>query len=214
MSDVKLELLEKKINCIKDILDIKQVLYRYAQNMALYRADKIIELFAQRPDSTLEIVNDGVLMGIENIKKFYGRTEMLGKSKGSMVEHYTLCPIIEVSKDGKTAKATCFSPGIVSIADINQQGWNWGKYYVAFRKEGGKWKIWHMHFYQMFECSYEKGWLHEQQRHAAAGIKGGLPFPEADRPTTYHKPYDPKQQNYFLPEPPEPYDTWDENWVE
>lgn len=205
-----LQALQAQITRVADTLAVEQVIFRYLQWLALYRADKVVECFADRDDSTVEISSGGVNEGYEAIKKLFERTAALGKEPGTLVEHYMVCPIIEVARDGKTAKATGFAPGIVSIATAGEQGWNWGKYEMTCIKERGEWKIWHLHWFQMFGCSYEKGWLHEQTVHAAAKIKGGLPPTHANRPTTYHKLYDPTSVNYFLPEPPEPYETWGE----
>jgi len=202
--------LEARLFRMEAALQIQQLMYRYVHNMALFRADKVAELFAPRDDSSIEISSDGVCRGIEAIRAFYERTRSLGEAKGTMIEHYMLCPVVEVAADGMTARASAFSPGIVSIASARAQGWNWGKYFAAFIKEEHEWKIWHLHWYQMFECSYEKGWLYEQHGHAAAELAGGLPPSGANRASTYHKPYDPKAINYFLPEPPEPYETWSE----
>jgi hypothetical protein len=52
-----------------------------------------------------------------------------------IAEHCLTSPVIQVAKDGKTAKAIWFSPGV----EGNQ--WAYGKYAIDFVKEDGQWKI-------------------------------------------------------------------------
>jgi|WetSurSiteA1Bulk_404760.scaffolds.fasta_scaffold128308_2 hypothetical protein len=74
------------------------------------------ELFAQHtPDTWAELGTWGRFEGIEEIKKLFASMQSFlpGQhgAKGLMFWHDLATPIIEVAKDGNTAKATWRSPG-------------------------------------------------------------------------------------------------------
>jgi len=102
------------------------------------------------------------------------------------------------SPDGKTGKPQAY--------------WVWVKYGVDFVKEDGKWKIRHFKVYATFETPYDKGWVkwpHPSimQPKASADTPKFKDYPP-DKPTVYHRPYDPKAETGTEPLPPEPYETY------
>ena len=197
-----LEKLEARMRRLEDILEIEKLQSRYQHYLSLGKADKVRELFAQKNRVSLEAGDSGVIEaeGSEEIRKklFLGTGDKL-KTVGRYSENHAVNPVIEVSKDGKTAKGVWFSPGIGTFASMNLQGWEWGKYDMDYVKEDGKWKIRHLRWYQTFETPFEKGWLY-QQEFGSMRTRGIPP----DKETTRHMPYSPYRINYMLPEPPEP----------
>ncbi|MBQ6369555.1 MAG: nuclear transport factor 2 family protein [Parasporobacterium sp.] len=72
---------------------------------------------------------------------------------GQFLMHFTTTQIIEVAKDGKTAKCFWYSPGMVAeTGDAAQSLWE--AYCVDMVKEGDEWKIWHLHMYTDFAGSF------------------------------------------------------------
>lgn len=68
---------------------------------------------------------------------------------GQLLLHVTTTAIIEVAKDGKTAKAFWYSPGM--IAESGSSGNTiWEAYGADFVKEGDEWKLWHLHMFTDF----------------------------------------------------------------
>ena len=68
---------------------------------------------------------------------------------GQLLLHVTTTSIIEVAKDGKTAKAFWYSPGM--IAESGSSGNTiWEAYGADFVKEGDSWKLWHLHMFTDF----------------------------------------------------------------
>jgi hypothetical protein len=204
MNDADSVELLQKLQRVAAILAIQQLQNSYGQWLALFRADKIIPLFSRAPDVSLETAAPGVFAGPEAIASFfhfYCRAHE--GAKGMLVEHYAICPVIEIDASGLKAAGTWFSPGILASASQEMQCWNWGKYACDFRKEPEGWKIWHLHWYPTFRARYELGWVREQQApFAPPGADTDLP--KTTRPNTYRKPYSPESVNYLLPEPPEP----------
>ena len=72
---------------------------------------------------------------------------------GQLLLHVTTTAIIEVAKDGKTAKAFWYSPGM--IAESGSSGNTiWEAYGADFVKEGDTWKLWHLHMFTDFMGSF------------------------------------------------------------
>ena len=183
--------LEARIRRLEDIEEIKMLQSRYQHFIHTYDWEGIVDLFAKKaPDVSAEIGQSGLFVGTEGIKRFF--TERMPSPrrgrKGTLLFHIAVNPVIEVSKDGKTAKAVWLSPGIETSGQHNLQCWGWGKYYCDYIKEDGKWKFWHLKWYQTFETPIEKGWIHQQE----VGVIGTWRTPEffpPDKPSTYHMPY-------------------------
>ncbi len=68
---------------------------------------------------------------------------------GQLLLHVTTTSIIEVAKDGKTAKAFWYSPGMI-METGQSAGAIWEAYGADFVKEEGGWKLWHLHMFTDF----------------------------------------------------------------
>jgi hypothetical protein len=208
-----LDTFERRLTFVEDSLAIQSLQNRYQQWLTLLEKDKIVECFSTS-EPTFEVGPDGVRVGIHSITAFFEKyTEQQKVAKGYWLEHYALSPVIEIAADGKTAKGTWFSPGLILNPALNMQYWTWGKYYVEYIKEDAVWKILHLKWYEFFNAEYEKGPLYDQtavRRQYQSDLmsnEGQGYFPPTDRPCTYHKLYNPNEVNYLPPEPPEPYDS-------
>ena len=72
---------------------------------------------------------------------------------GQLLLHVTTTSIIEVAKDGKTAKAFWYSPGMI-METGQSAGSIWEAYGADFVKEEGGWKLWHLHMFTDFGGSF------------------------------------------------------------
>lgn len=72
---------------------------------------------------------------------------------GQLLLHVTTTSIIEVAKDGKTAKAFWYSPGMI-MESGQSAGSIWEAYGADFVKEEGGWKLWHLHMFTDFGGSF------------------------------------------------------------
>jgi hypothetical protein len=134
---------------------------------------------------------------------------------GTMFEHNLASPVIEIAGDGKTAKGVWMSPGHETAADREtgklKGHWCWSKYGCDFVKEDGKWKLWHYHVYRVFRTPFDTDWVdggcwsYNPVGTTVMEDKFGKP----DIPTTYDHPYSPTTKPELVPEPPEPYETFD-----
>jgi hypothetical protein len=201
MTEDELGSLEAMVTRDADVIAIEQLQSRFQHWLSLGRADKVRALFAlDTPGVSAEEGDSGVFIGPNGIARLYPDKET--PELGMYHEQRAVNPVIEIAKEGKTAKGVWYSPGIVSDGPKNVQGWMYGKYDMDYIKENGEWKILHLRWRETFTTSFEKGWLYEQ--HIPEVGKCRPPYYPPDEPTTYHRPFDRSRINYMLPEPPEP----------
>lgn len=211
--------LEKQAIKLVDHDQILNAFYRYIHYYGELHITGVMEQFADRPDISLEIGEEGIYEGRETIQAYFGFMPKLAQKPGILIYHYTDTPVVEIAKDGQSAKLTALAPGLDAAAKALVQNWVYGKYYADLVKENGAWKLYHVQWFRDFECSMTKGWMKEQTAHdrelVALELKDAyekLPRPkESSYPENwaYPKHYDPERVNYLMPEPPQPFNTYD-----
>jgi len=210
----RIEKLERDVTRCKDYIAISNMHNRYNHLCLGHYWDIIVdEMFAKKtPGVKAEIVESGVFYGLEGVRKVF--CEVLGKLynyQGNLALHELTTPVIEVAKDGKTAKGMWYTWGANTFYDPVKGTiaiWQVIKYNHVFVKEDGKWKFWDYKAYLMFRSSFDKGWVNEPVI-AGSTIKGPdeAQVIKSDAPTTFHCPYDPSRGwGPEVPLPPEPVD--------
>jgi hypothetical protein len=207
----RLEKAEKNAQIARDWVEIANLHGRYNHLCLGHYWDKICdELFARKtPGVKAEIVESGVFHGIEGVKKVF--IDMLGKLynyEGNCAVHELTTPVIQVQKDGKTAKGMWYTWGANTFLDPVKGViaiWQVIKYNHTFVKEDGKWKFLDYRAHLVFRSSFEKGWVEEPviQGSTIKGPKEAEAI-KPDEPTSFHQPY-PGKKGYYpgLPLPPE-----------
>jgi hypothetical protein len=138
----------------------------YSYLHTAFRNIEYAEHWAKRDDDRLTMPF-GVFVGWESVRRCY--VEIHGdrsipadaaELKGVMMIHEMCTEVIEVAKDGKTAKGIWITPGTeTSPAPGKEKGsWCWGKYEVEFIKEDGVWKFWKMILYPLFLTPVYRSW--------------------------------------------------------
>ena len=201
--------LEARIRYWLDIQEIKELQSRYQHLLHMYDWDGIVDLFAKTtPNVSAEIGQSGLFVGAEGIKRFF--TERIpsprrGK-KGTLLLHFALNPVIEVSKDGQKAKGLWHGPGYYTRTDsgATEADITLGKYSCDFIKEDGQWKFQHLKWYNFITLT--SFW---KQKPGEEGVSKSLleayaAYPP-DKPGTIPEGYDPdKEVNTPQPPLPEP----------
>jgi len=192
--------LEAKIRRLEDYQDICNLQGRYNHYMLSGRFDKILDMFAQKDQNLeIELADSGVFYGIEGVKKVFSILHEKYGFPGSLGLHMLMTPVIEVSKDGKTARGMWHSFGCNTIKEENRLSamWQAGKYDITFVKEDGKWKYRVFKWYVIFRTPFDEGWVKRP-------IISGLHQEEGPSVGALYEPYDPTKSGGFLPLPPEP----------
>jgi len=200
---MNLEELYAKVKHLEELEEIKKLQCKYQYWLFKQDYEKIVErCFAQKtPGISMEASDSGVYKGNDGIKRFFLETMgALRKQPGGFTIHMAVGPVIEIAKDGKTARGIWFSPGCGGTL------WVWGVYMVDYVKEDGEWKFWHMIFSPFFRTPYDKGW-------SEVPVSGTLRTGLEDGPPSRWNPYDKTKKGqelfYHLEEAPEPYDSMD-----
>jgi hypothetical protein len=199
--------LQRELAGARAVNEIQNLFGRYMYLHTAGKNKKCTEMFAKSGGTSVEFHSMGLFKETEGVRKLY-ETNMGGDRKffpGGLFEHTLTTPVIEVAKDGITAKGLWVSPGHETFPGKEgklEAHWMWCKYAVDFIKEDDGWKIWHYQVFMSFICPFDKPWTEP------AG-PSRPPMQNADGPTTYHKPYSVSTSPEYWPAPPEPYDTFE-----
>lgn len=207
--------LEPRVSRLEDLYQIRNLQGRFIHYQHMGNYERIVnDCFAQKdPYVKCEMADSGVYEGLESVRRFFMHMKtVLDERRGSMMGLMVMTPVIEVNKDGKTAKGMWHAFGPVTLpgtaypaapGQLSQQIAMWlnGKYDNEFVKEDGKWKIRSLHFILIFSTPYEQGWFKQPVAYSWSFSKSVL---KPDKPTTLFMPYHVDRYNEFLPGPPEP----------
>jgi len=202
----KIKKLEHEVGRTQAVTEIQNLMSRYEYYHQPVTMDRTSELFAQKAPDVYVTTPGGTYIGIEQIRTIFTRI-LHEEPMGSMMEHHLTTPMIEVAKDGKTAKGVWYTPGHETLPALDPHAyWAWGKYSVDFIKEDGKWKIWHQRGYITFRTRFDRSWIEAPDPDPLTPRDTQYPPDRRDAVSTY---YDPKGVRQMIPAPPDPYDTWE-----
>lgn len=106
-----LEQLELFTEGLSDMDAILNRFYRYIHYYGELHLNGTMEQFSTRQDVSLEIAEEGIFEGYDKIKEYFGFMPKLAKKPGIMIYHYVDTQVVEIAKDGKTAKLTQCADG-------------------------------------------------------------------------------------------------------
>ena len=143
---------------------VANIMAKFVHYYARYEGEKIVALFAGLPDVRAETVF-GVYDGYESVRRCFTSpnpvTPETDGVHGELRIRPIASPIIIVSEDGKSAKASAFIPGIYGHKQDNaatEGGWYYAAYAWDFVLYRGEWKIRNFHEYSRFQIPYDTQW--------------------------------------------------------
>lgn len=235
---------EERASAAWDAYLCQNLMARFTTNQELgMEAEAFDTVWASRPDISYG-ENDGFWVGRESVYDYWvkNRQDMrnadlailskvnpalnaTGNIPGALERVNLMSPLIEVARDGKTAKGMWYCPGADTQSEIDGKlhlQWHYIRYAVDFIKENDVWKIWHL--FAGSEFRFEMG-------HTYIPATGMKPLPDAtayvQNPTTkglplgreLKKEYDLKIHLYSIdygwspyPMVPVPYETFDDTF--
>jgi hypothetical protein len=137
----------------ENALENLQRAYGFYVDKAMWK--EVADLYAD--DGTLEIGGRGVFVGKPRILEYLTWLAPNGLTRGLLMNHMQLQPIVRVSEDGKSAKGRWRF-----LAEVGEwqksQLWGAGVYENDYVKENGVWKIKSLHAYFRMYTPYADGW--------------------------------------------------------
>ena len=179
-SDVSVDQLLLRARHLADTVEIKRVQCQYGYYLDRSDWDSVLDLFTD--DVIAEYGNSGVYRGKEHVRALlyaigYGKS---GLRVGQLRDHIQLQPVVDVAPDGQSARGRW--KALVLLGQYGEYArWQTGPYENEYRKEGGRWKISRIHWFETFTVPYEGGWTVAMSQSNVADRK----FPPADGPPTF-----------------------------
>lgn len=229
----KIERLEERLECLtlemertQAVHKIQNLFSKYAYYHTANLNHLIPDLYAKKtPGVRVVIAELGTWEGPDAAERAWG---IMSKWKdpnppGMMPVHALATPFIQVAGDGKTARAMWTGVGFVAVRTPEGRPsafWEWDKYGIDFVKEDGEWKIWHSYFTNLFRTNWAgfgddwnpEDWeqipLHEKWEKAFGDFPEGT---RPDGPGINQAQYSVHTRQTLVPEPPAPYETWDDS---
>ena len=124
----------------------------------------------------------GIFVGKDSIRRHLymnvGAVKMgeLGLGDGRLYNHMNIQPVVHLEPGGSTAKGRWRA-----LAMIGSYGgsavWAEGVYEIAYRKEGGAWKIQTLDYYSGFGAPYQTGWVAPETPRTGVATRRPLAYP-------------------------------------
>ena len=165
---------------LADTVEIKRLQCQYGYYLDRSDWDSVLDLFTD--DVVAEYGNSGVYRGKEHVRALlyaigYGKS---GLRVGQLRDHIQLQPVIDIAPDGQSAHGRW--KALVLLGQYGEYArWQTGPYENEYRKEGGRWRIGHIHWFETFTVPFEGGWTVAMQQSNVADRK----FPPPDSPPTF-----------------------------
>lgn len=164
----------ERVSAAYEACRIQNLMSRFASAQELGReAEAFQALWSSREDISFGD-NQGFYVGRTSVENFWvqGRTAMrqadaqvrraVGGSDipgaGDMERHNMMSPLIEVSRDGQTAKGMWYCPGVRTRTEADGHThltWHYVRYGVDFILEAEQWRLWHV--FEGSEFAFEMG---------------------------------------------------------
>jgi hypothetical protein len=189
--------------------EIQLLMGRYTVNHTPATIHRAVQFFAlELDDVSVETGDRGRYVGEAGIRELFGDRFPM-EPVGNLLIHYLATPMIEVARDGRSARGVWRSPGVEAVRPPDggepKALWSFGAYACEFALLGGEWKIRHLQWFRTIKSSFEDGWVRD------LSMTFGVPMPESAnvQPTSYHHPYTPDSVQETVPPCPPAYDTYE-----
>ncbi|MDB5662519.1 MAG: hypothetical protein JWN59_857 [Sphingomonas bacterium] len=166
--------LTRRMTVQEDIHSIRTLQFKYGYYMDKGLYDEVVDLFAV--DGELHFMG-GIFRGKAGLRRLYCdrlRNSFTdghnGPVYGLLADHMQLQDIVDVGRDGCTAKGRfrAFLQGgsHETKESINPrlplQWWEAGVYENEYVKEGGVWRIKTLDYHMFWQADFETGWAHSK----------------------------------------------------
>jgi hypothetical protein len=159
--------------------EVENAFSRYHFYHNAFRDDLIVDMWVKRGTPGIRAIytNTGEYTDYDSVMQYHANRP---SPKGKLILHLSTTPVIEVARDGQTAKGTWIMAGIESgLTDAEQAKkqpehlfspqiidgkrvwahWIWCKYALDFLYQDGQWKILTFRCYEIARAPFEENWI-------------------------------------------------------
>jgi hypothetical protein len=158
--EARIKQLEKQVARMKDLEEINRLQKSYGYYSEHWMYDEIIDLFADSPDTTLNLMA-GIFMGKEGVRKYFGGMTEMTQDPEFLHQMIQLSGVVDIANDGKSAKGRWYGLGSVALPMSKgvYQFISNGIYTADYIKEDGVWKILKLMWNPLYTAPPGKGWV-------------------------------------------------------
>lgn len=213
----KLDSLTHENHLLRSRGEIENLFSRYHYYHNAFRDDLIKDLWVKKGTSGIRAIytNTGEYSTYESVMAYH---ENRPSPKGKLILHMSTTPVIEVAKDGKTAKGVwimagtesgltdpehakhmpefMFSPQVIDGKRVWAH-WVWCKYALDFLFQDGVWKILTFRCYELTRAPFEENWISFASKNSEAFALDIKYFGEGGEVHFMPKPDNPVKTEYW-----------------
>ena len=192
----KIEELEAKVKLFQDLEDIKRLQRCYGFYLEHWMYEELIDCFADRPDTELNIMV-GIYKGKEGVRRYFSGEKTRSLDPEVLHQVMQLSGVVDVNADGKTAEGRWYGFGAMALPTSKGilQNITGGIYTSQYIKEDGKWKIWKLMWNPAYSYPPSEGWV-KPQRVGKITVEDLPKAPRPDKPRAVESRY---PSGYIVP---------------
>ena len=220
---------------------IKNLMGRMSADYTIKKEGQMYEKYWSRREDVSLAVNEGWYLGAEQVQGYYkaleeqivqqsrliagifpeqlgDQSEEVLRGVGTMDYKPVDTPVVEIARDGQTAKGIWCLRG--SHSKILPEGpvayWEWGWFAADFILEDGAFKIWHLQYLQEVCTPNGHPWDSRETGYPALpefAPAAEFRFPEPETKETVRLRYSAQRPFTKSPRVPVPYDTFSETFT-
>jgi hypothetical protein len=195
--EARIKELEKKVQSLQDLEDIQRLQKTYGYYLEHWMYEEIIDLFADSPNTVLNLLA-GVYLGKEGVRKYFSAFKDFSENPQLIHQIMQLSGIVDIAPDGKTARGRWYGFGLMAmpIGKGVRPSLIDGIYNTEYIKEEGAWKILQLNWNPLAVVSPIAGWIPKEQIEAAGNETIVSRNPESDHPREINSMY---PSGYIVP---------------
>lgn len=176
--------LEKQVARMKDLDEINRLQKAYGFYLEHWMYDEIIDLFADDPGVTLNLMV-GIFKGKEGVRRYFSGMNKMTQDPEFLHQIMQLSGMVDINVDSKTARGRWYGFGAVAMPRENgvYQIFTGGIYTCEYIKEVGRWKILKLMWNPIYTAPPALGWVKpERVTTTFTPRKGPGKTPKPDQP--------------------------------
>lgn len=152
--------LEKQVGTMKDLEAINRLQKAYGYYIEHWMYEDLIELFADSPDTVLNLTY-GIFHGKEGVSKYFSGMNEMTQHREFLHQIMQLAGVVDINAGGKTARGRWYGFGAVAMPRRNGifQVFTSGIYTCEYIKEDGTWKILKLMWNPIYNAPPSIGWV-------------------------------------------------------